>query len=253
LIYFPISSALSSGRPDVPGIINTNEIDGESPSKPNESHSKMMIVPTVSGNTTSNTMDLETISTTIALASVITWLGERIGGASGALPISTLFTILFTTLCPGPTSQLRVTGETLGTSLLYLFFATAGAPGISIADSVKSSFLPISGFLLVLYSIHAIILILCRYVARKLYFRRRISKTDSLNNDENWDAQSPFLPQRLLVASSAAIGGPATAVALAQANGWSSLIGPAVLVGNLGYAIATFCGLIFYAFIKNMT
>jgi hypothetical protein len=89
-------------------------------------------------------------------------------------------------------------------------------------------------------------------VAERLYFQRRKSRGGTeIVLEEDWDAQSPFLPQRLLVASSAAIGGPATAVALAQANGWSSLIGPAVLVGNLGYAIATFCGLIFYAAIKN--
>jgi hypothetical protein len=74
---------------------------------------------------------------------------------------------------------------------------------------------------------------------------------EGVKQEENWDASSPFLPQRLLVASSAAIGGPATAVALAQANGWTSLIGPSVLVGNLGYAVATFCGLIFYAALKH--
>jgi uncharacterized membrane protein len=54
-----------------------------------------------------------------------------------------------------------------------------------------------------------------------------------------------------LVASSAAIGGPATAVALAQANGWKSLIAPSLLVGNLGYAIATFCGIAFHAFFST--
>lgn len=214
--------------------------------------SDVSMVQSTSTKTQFNSIDVESISRTIALASVITWLGETFGGTSGALPISTLLTILFTTLCPGPTSQLRSTGETLGTSLLYLFFATAGAPGIAIADSVKSSFLPISAFLVVLYSIHSIILILCRYAAQQLHLRRRKSQGEASNVlEEGWDTQSPFLPQRLLVASSAAIGGPATAAALAQANGWPSLIGPALLVGNLGYAIATFCGLLFYTVIKN--
>ena len=48
------------------------------------------------------------------------------------------------------------------------------------------------------------------------------------------------------LASSAAIGGPATAAALAKANGWSSLVTPSLLVGNLGYAVATFAAIVFY-------
>ena len=48
-------------------------------------------------------------------------------------------------------------------------------------------------------------------------------------------AQLPLL----LVASNANIGGPATASALATGNGWPSLVAPALLVGNAGYAIAT--------------
>lgn len=54
-------------------------------------------------------------------------------------------------------------------------------------------------------------------------------------------------PQRLLTASSAAIGGPATAAALAHANKWKSLLTPSLLVGNVGYAIATFIALAFYS------
>lgn len=53
-------------------------------------------------------------------------------------------------------------------------------------------------------------------------------------------------PQRLLAASSAAIGGPATAAALAQSHQWDSLLTPSLLVGNVGYAVATFIGLLFY-------
>jgi len=54
-------------------------------------------------------------------------------------------------------------------------------------------------------------------------------------------------PQRLLMASSAAIGGPATAVALAQAQKWPSLEVPGLMVGNLGDAVGTFLGIAFFA------
>ena len=55
---------------------------------------------------------------------------------------------------------------------------------------------------------------------------------------------------RLLVSSSAAIGGPATAVALATEAQWKSLMVPSLIIGNIGYAIATFCGLVFHSYYK---
>ena len=56
------------------------------------------------------------------------------------------------------------------------------------------------------------------------------------------------LPQ-LLVSSNANIGGPATASALAVGSNWPSLVSPALLVGNMGYAIATPLALLIYALI----
>ena len=52
-----------------------------------------------------------------------------------------------------------------------------------------------------------------------------------------------FTRAELLVASNANIGGPATACALCDARGWAELTTPALLVGNLGYALATFLAL----------
>uniref|UniRef100_A0A7S2RZ16 Uncharacterized protein n=1 Tax=Eucampia antarctica TaxID=49252 RepID=A0A7S2RZ16_9STRA len=126
----------------------------------------------------------------------------------------------------------------MGTTLLYMFFATAGAPGISLASStIRNSFIPLSLYLSILYSVHGFILWLGRFIWNKT------NKSDTANPDQ----QGMMAPQRLLVASSAAIGGPATAAALAQANGWKSLVVPSLLVGNLGYAMATFLGIAFYS------
>jgi uncharacterized membrane protein len=82
-------------------------------------------------------------------------------------------------------------------------------------------------FLTTLYAVHGLILAACYKIGSKRF--------------------PAFQPQRLLIASSAAIGGPATSVALAQAAGWESLTVPSLLVGNIGYAIATFCGLAYHA------
>ena len=47
----------------------------------------------------------------------------------------------------------------------------------------------------------------------------------------------------LCVASQAAVGGPGSALAVAVAGGWRSLILPGILVGLLGYAVGTYVGM----------
>jgi uncharacterized membrane protein len=46
----------------------------------------------------------------------------------------------------------------------------------------------------------------------------------------------------VMIASNACILGPAPAAALAASKGWQPLVAPGILVGLLGYAIATFIG-----------
>ena len=198
-----------------------------------------------------------------------------------SLPITTLLAVLFSTYYPpdlflSPTTTARPrggngddpggggggdddnvgdennsnniarAGQTLGTSLLYLFFATAGAPGWRLKDSIQKSFPSIASFLVVLYGVHGCVLLGARWLVT------RSAPADSNDNDDYDDGRRSRLwrkvvaPQRLLVASSAAIGGPATAAALAKSFRWESLLTPSLLVGNVGYAIATFIGLLFY-------
>jgi len=207
LIYFPALSALASGRPDVEESGCSANVEEE----------------------TKDSFDVESVSHCLSVATIMISLGIKIGGHSSALPVATLLSIVFATFAPQKfIKKLRPTSEVLGTCLLYLFFATAGAPGLAIADSVRASFLPLSLFLLSLYGFHTFFIEVCRRI-----FRRRF--------------KASMLPQRLLCASSASIGGPATAAALASSNGWNSLVTPSLLVGNLGYAIATFIGILFHA------
>ena len=228
LLYFPITSAIASGRPDViPSSKSQSQIKEEE-------------------ETEESTVNTETVSAALTIAATATWLGEALGKRQFSLPVATFLTLLFATIFPTRCRSLRETGEVLGTSLLYLFFATAGAPGLSIADSVRSAFLPIGLFLFVLYSIHGIVLALTRSLIVSWRMRRG-SKWDHDLKSESESDEGAFAPQRLLVASSASIGGPATAAALAKANGWTSLVGPSLVVGNLGYAIATFAGIVFHA------
>ena len=207
LLYFPVTSILSAGRPDLENSYN------------------QLAQPLQGKNQTISIQQLSTIAT---IATVMIWLGERLGGSSGALPMCTLLTVLLATVSPLKWIQpLQPAAHVVGTFCLYLFFATAGAPGLAVAESVQPSLLPLCLFNILLYGIHGLILwITARLTSQHYAFGA---------------------PQRLLTASSAAIGGPATAVALSQANGWNSLMAPSLLVGNIGYAIATFLALGFHA------
>lgn len=218
LIYFPVTSILASGKPDLEtvfkGDTNSSQFDPEASSA-------------------DAPVTVQSLSNTICLSALLLWLGERIGGPNGALPVCTLLTVAFASWAPRKQvmQPIQPTANALGLTFLYLFFATAGAPGLAVAESVKASILPLTLFLSMLYVIHGAIL----FAGFSLF--RRFS--------------SAFAAQRLLVASSAAIGGPATAVALAEAAGWKSLAVPSILVGNIGYAIATFCALAFHSILNR--
>jgi uncharacterized membrane protein len=208
LLYFPISSILAAGRPDIT-TINSSEDSLQQHMEPTKSF-----------------ISIQELTNVLWIGSTLVWLGEKVGGKSSALPMTTLLTILLTTLCPKPyVDSWKPASNLLGNCALYLFFATAGAPGIKLAESVQGALIPLSLFLTFLYSIHGLILITC------CKWRR---------------SSGAYAPQRLLVASSAAIGGPATAAALAEAMGWKSLLVPSLLIGNLGYAIATFLGIAYH-------
>lgn len=212
LLYFPISSALSAGRPD---------LDDDATSQGLEELRDPENTP----------ITVKHITTVVWVGSLLIWLGEKLGGTAGALPLCTLFTVSLASLAPQKWMvPLQPASHLLGSCALYLFFATAGAPGLAVAESVKAALVPLGLFLTLLYSIHGLVMGLCCKIK---------------------GGKGAYIPQRLLVASSAAIGGPATAAALAQAMGWRSLLAPSLLVGNLGYAIATFAGLAYHGFFSK--
>lgn len=103
----------------------------------------------------------------------------------------------------------------LGTLFMYVFFVAIGA-GADLAQVLDAA-LPILMFILVMVFVHLGVLVVA-------------GKWLKLDLAE------------VMIASNACILGPAPAAALAASRGWQPLVAPGILVGLLGYAIATFIG-----------
>src|SRR5210317_38234 len=112
----------------------------------------------------------------------------------------------------------------LGTLFMYVFFAVIDA-GANISE-VLGAALPIIIFITIMVLVHLCLLVL-------------IGKLMKLDLAE------------VLIASNACILGPAPAAALAASKGWQPLVAPGILVGMLGYAIATFIGVAITAALGN--
>lgn len=103
----------------------------------------------------------------------------------------------------------------LGTLLMYVFFACIGA-GADVAEVIDAA-LPILAFIIVMVGVHLILIV----IGGRL-FRLDLAE--------------------VMIASNACILGPAPAAALAASKGWKALVAPGILIGMLGYAVATFIG-----------
>ncbi|KAL7577991.1 hypothetical protein ACA910_007607 [Epithemia clementina (nom. ined.)] len=192
-----------------------------------------------------NTISVDRVMYVLFTASFLVWLSRLIGGVRASLPVCTVLSVLLikvVTMSQAPSwffgaprwlpaanrwiASIQPTAQVLGTVTLHIFFSTLGAQGGRAVSTLKSSMIPLGAFELMLYMLHGTWLWACH----KSFPNRR------------W-ASAP----RLLMGSSAAIGGPATAVALAQSNSWQSLQVPGLLVGNIGDMIGTFLGIAFFA------
>lgn len=106
--------------------------------------------------------------------------------------------------------------EEIGTFLIYVFFVTLGIPA-SIGEIIKN------GAFILVFCILAVVI--------HLAITLGVGKLFKFKLDE------------LLLASNACIGGPTTAVAMAIAKGWNSLIVPTMLAGIWGYILGNYCGI----------
>ena len=126
----------------------------------------------------------------------------------------TTISVIVATFFSKPVEKMHGSQE-IGTYLIYLFLFVIGVPA-NIYTVVTEAPL----FLVLTFMMVVINMLFC-FVGAKLC---RFDLEDAI------------------IASNANIGGPTTAAGMAISQGWAKLVGPAMLVGNLGYVIGTYAG-----------
>jgi len=163
-------------------------------------------------------LKLTHITGSIALSFAICSLSVYCANTSGleryTILFITAFTILIANLFPKLMSKLEGEFDT-GLLLMYLFFAVVGA------GTDMSVFLT-TALTLFVYGMFIILI--------HLTFTLLLAKLFKFKLDE------------VIVASGAALVGPAVTAAIATSRDWRELVTPGIMCGIFGYAIATFIG-----------
>ena len=232
LVYFPLVAWLGRGLPDLPAAdaaVSDATADGDAEPAP--------LAP-MEARTDDGRQGAALAVGLVATAASRVLAAHSLQGFE--LPIASVLTVAAATLAPQWLGPLAPSASELGSTGLFIFFASAGWTGGSLGSAALLGAGPVLlGFLTILYAVHLAIILGLSALARQAL------------------PSMPFIQrcahlQLALVGSNANIGGPATASALASGNGWPSLVAPALLVGNAGYAIATPLALLMHAVLRRL-
>lgn len=158
------------------------------------------------------------LTVTAAIGFVAKNISRTFGLSGMDIPIITLLTVALATAMPKRLSKLAGSGESLATLVMQAFFVAVGASG-SISQMLTTA--------------PSLFFFSCLQVAIHLGFLLVVAKALKLDK------------ALALLASNACVGGPTTAAAMAASKNWKSYLVPAMLVGVLGYTVATFLGIAF--------
>lgn len=184
-------------------------------------------------------ISLKDIALNLAFAAVVVWVSNLIAGVfspfaaegvaegfrEGLLDFTgkflgspyiwiTTISVIVATCFSGAAEKLHGSQE-IGTYCIYLFLFVIGVPANIYTVLTEAPLFLVLTFLMVVIN-----MLFCFLAAKVLKF----------------DLEDA------IIASNANIGGPTTAAGMAVSQGWSRLVGPAMLVGVLGYVIGNYAG-----------
>jgi len=186
----------------------------------------------VESDSSSSNISLMSLSTSIAISSLLMFTGKLMTKlflpfGTSSLPMISLCAVVAATMFSKFFSRLSMTSTAVGVIFIQMFFAVSGAAG-SIRTVIQKA--PS----LLLFSALQIAI----HYATIMGVGKFIFKLDK---------------NELYIASNANVGGPTTAAAMAQAKKWKRLVMPGLLVGIFGYATATPLCLALAKFLPRMT
>ena len=145
------------------------------------------------------------------------WLSKMGGTFLGSQYVwITLISMIFASVFEKQANSMNGAQE-IGTFFIYMFFFVIGVPASIMEILTNAPMLFVFCFIMVVVN-----MLFCLIGGKILNFAL----------------------EDILVASNANIGGLTTAAGLAISQGWTKLVGPAMLVGTFGYAIGTYIGII---------
>jgi uncharacterized membrane protein len=156
------------------------------------------------------------IALSFAICAVSGWLAELLAMTQYNILFITVVTIAVANTFPKTMHRLEGDFE-VGMLLMYLFFAAVGAGTDAMAFVSSAVDLLVFGMIIILVHL-ALVLVGARLLKIRL--------------DE------------AIVASGAALVGPAVTAAIAISKGWKDLVTPGIMCGIFGYVIATFIGVL---------
>ena len=185
---------------------------------PTQTEDSAQLLPMELAQDETPTLHLTHISGALALSFIICGLAQSMAQWLQLPQYSILFitvlTIAVANVFPEKMAWLKGDFE-LGMLLMYLFFVAVGAGTDAISFIASAFHLFVYGMLIII--IHLVLVL----------FAARLMKVDMAE---------------AIVASSAALVGPAVTAAIATSKGWKHLVTPGIMCGVFGYVIGTFIG-----------
>lgn len=217
LLYFPFNSWQADRH--------SNVIEKKAPLEENKMGASASMEAAAGARRAADTVTVPALTRTLALSLAIVAVSQ-LALPSAPIPAAAAITVLLATLFPGRLASLVPSGTALGSIALYSLFAAAGASGGTLRSLSRSptGAAAAVAFCAILYTVHVALVAIAATVSS--------SKGEGKGEG-----------RRLVLASNAAIGGPATAAALAESKGWEDAVVPATVVGQLGNAIGSWVGL----------